>query len=271
VRSWGDLPSAQANPTSKVADTANIDLVGQNDQVLIQERLIARVVELCRADERFDAVLQYGSFVQGSGDEHSDIEFWLFSRADIDAARWCARIAPITHHVRNEFGADVVFFEGLARGEFHFASDIAQVAEWPARGADVDRMIVVDRTGALRTALETVPSAPALPDAEEVCGRFANWLVLAHHVAARGEALRTADALWHVHRHLLWMARLVESSTEHWLTPSRLAEQELSASIRSRIDATSPAAAWRSGRALWLELGCPVPAALFAELDAALS
>jgi lincosamide nucleotidyltransferase len=246
-------------------------VLGQNDHVLIQEQLIARVVELCRADERFDAVVRYGSFAQGSGDEHSDIEFWLFTRADIDAARWCAQIAPITHHVRNEFGADVVFFEGLVRGEFHFASDIARVGQWAARGAEVDRMIVVDRTGALRAALEAVPLTPALPDAAEVCGRFANWLVLAHHVAARGEALRTADALGHVQRHLLWMARLVESSTEHWLTPSRLAERELSPSIRARIDVTSPAAAWRSGRALWLELGCPVPAALFAELDAALS
>ncbi|WNV86489.1 hypothetical protein [Umezawaea sp. Da 62-37] len=236
--------------------------------MLPQEHLIARVVDLCRADARFDAVLQYGSFPQGSGDEHSDIEFWLFTSARIDPAEWCSRIAPITHHVRNEFGADVVFFEGLIRGEFHFAQDIAQVAEWLARGAPVDRMIVLDRTGALRRALDAVPLRPALPASAEVCGRFVNWLVLAHHVRARGEALRTADTMAHVRRHLLWMARLAEASTDHWLTPSRLAEQELPP--RRRLDITTPEAAWRAGRALWLELDCPVPKALFAELDAAL-
>jgi lincosamide nucleotidyltransferase len=238
--------------------------------MLPQERLIARVVELCRADERFDAVLRYGSFAQGSGDEHSDVEFWLFSKAEIDAAWWCAEVAPITHHVRNEFGADVVFFEGLVRGEFHFAEDVAVVREWPARGAAVDDMVVVDRRGALRAALESVPLRPALPGAGELCGRFVNWLVLAHHVEARGEALRAADAMAHVRRHLLWMGRLAEGSTEHWLTPSRLAEAELPPHLVVSVDVTTPAAAWRVGRDLWRRLGCPVPTALFAELDTAL-
>ncbi|HEX6345572.1 hypothetical protein [Umezawaea sp.] len=239
--------------------------------MLPQERLITRVVALCRADERFDAVLRYGSFAQGSGDEHSDVEFWLFSEVEIDAEAWCARIAPITHHVRNEFGADVVFFEGLVRGEFHFAHDVAVVAEWPARGASVDAMVVVDRRGALRAALERVPLRPVLPEAGELCGRFVNWLVLAHHVQARGEVLRAADAMAHVRRHLLWMGRLAEGSIEHWLTPSRLAEAELSPDLLARLDVTSPAAAWRVGRELWLALGCPVPVGLFTELDAALS
>jgi lincosamide nucleotidyltransferase B/F len=229
------------------------------------------VADACRQDQRLVAALTYGSFAQGVADEHSDIEFWLFTEAEIDAADWCARIAPITHHVRNEFGADVVFFEGLVRGEFHFAKDVAEVGEWPARGAAVDSMVVVDRRGALRAVLESVPLRPALPEAGELCGRFVNWLVLAHHVEARGEGLRAADAMAHVRRHLLWMGRLVDGSTEHWLTPSRLAEEELPPSLVARLDVTTPAAAWRVGRALWLELGCPVPHQLFAELDTALS
>ncbi|MCS7479568.1 hypothetical protein ACFFQW_19375 [Umezawaea endophytica] len=239
--------------------------------MLPQEHLIARVVDLCRADERFDAVLRYGSFAQGSGDEHSDIEFWFFSEEEIDAREWCSRIAPVTHHVRNEFGADVVFFQGLVRGEFHFAADVAVVGEWPARGATVDDMVVVDRRGALRAVLESVPLRPDLPEAGELCGRFVNWLVLAHHVTARGEVLRAADAMAHVRRHLLWMARLAERSTEHWLTPSRLAEAELPPALLASVDVTAPSAAWRVGRALWVRLGCPVPTVLFAELDAALS
>ncbi|NUT02249.1 MAG: hypothetical protein HOV76_02130 [Hamadaea sp.] len=94
--------------------------------------------------------------------------------------------------VVNEFGSHVVFFPNLIRGEFHFATaaDIATVATWPARSAPTDQMIVLDRTGALRDALESLPDRPRLPtsaeEIDELCGRFANWLILAHHVCQRG-------------------------------------------------------------------------------------
>jgi hypothetical protein len=92
-------------------------------------------------------------------------------------------------------------------------------------------MIVVDRHNRLRPVLDSLPDHAPVPrtwsDIDAVCGRFANWLVLAHHVRRRGDLLRALDALAHVHRHLLWMARLVEDNTAHWLTPSRQAETEL--------------------------------------------
>jgi lincosamide nucleotidyltransferase len=177
------------------------------------------------------------------------------------------------------------------RGEFHFATtvDIAGVADWPARGAPVERMLVVDRSGALAPVLRALPErfAPPTGDREidEYCDRFANWLVLAYHVAARGEWLRAWDALGHAQRHLLWMARLAERSTTHWLTPSRGAEADLSpatvAALRAATGAATPEAvaaalraAWVEGRQLWRSLANrldrPVPVALFAELDAVL-
>jgi lincosamide nucleotidyltransferase len=260
--------------------------------VLIQERLIARVRELCEADARLDAALMYGSFASDEADAHSDVEFWLFflprSRAQVDPRSWCAQVAPVLHLVRNEFGTDVVFFPGLVRGEFHFVTsdDIDTVRTWPARGAATDRMIVVDRRGALRPALESVPRWPAVPgtggEAETLCGRFANWVVLAHHVAQRGEVLRAWDALGHAHRHLLWMARLAGDRTAHWLTPSRGAEAELPAPVvaqlREAIAPRRPAeirevlrTTWGHGRRYWAELArrhdLRVPEELFAELD----
>jgi lincosamide nucleotidyltransferase len=73
------------------------------------------------------------------------------------------------------------------------------VRAWPARGAPVDRMIVLDRRGTLRSALQSLPEHPAVPrngeEIETVCGRLANWLILAHHLARRGEHLRAWDAL----------------------------------------------------------------------------
>jgi len=256
-----------------------------------QQRLISRVHELCRLDSRLDAALMYGSFAQGTGDAHSDVEFWLFFATDlrhVDASAWCNQVAPVLHVVRNEFGAHVAFFAGLIRGEFHFATvdDIAAVARWPARGAPVHRMIVVDRHNRLRPALESLPDSAPVPqtwaEIDALCGRFANWLVLAHHVRQRGELFRALDALTHVHRHLLWMARLVEDDTEHWLTPSRRAEAELTPpTIHTLVSSTAVAEdtairaailhAWSCGRSWWTRLadryGAPVPQGLFAELD----
>ncbi|MEV0272380.1 hypothetical protein AB0H43_26690 [Hamadaea sp. NPDC050747] len=260
--------------------------------MLIQERLIARVRELCHADERLVAALTYGSFAQGEADAHSDIEFWLFLRPEVaqtvDHRAWLDRIGLVRHVVVNEFGSHVVFFPNLIRGEFHFATaaDIANVATWPARSAPTDQMIVLDRTAALRDALESLPDRPRLPtsaeEIDELCGRFANWLILAHHVSQRGELLRAIDALSHTQRYLLWMARLGEGRTGHWLTPSRQAETDLGDDLVHAIHAIAPAAdpqaiataiaaAWACGRVYWRKLadraGRGVPDDLFTELD----
>jgi lincosamide nucleotidyltransferase B/F len=260
-----------------------------------QLRLIERVRHVCRHDDRLDAALMYGSFAQGTGDAHSDIEFWLFfaahRRHEVDPATWCGEVAPVRLLVRNEFGAHVAFFPPLIRGEFHFAStdDLAAVRAWPARGAPVDHMIVVDRAGRLRRVLAALPeratAAGDWAEAEDLCGRFANWLLLAHHVAARGEVLRALDALGQVQRHLLWLARLAEGNTAHWLTPSRRAEGELTRATLDRLAGTQATAdrdsvrravraAWRLGRDLWTALatlhGRSMPADLFEELDAGL-
>ncbi len=227
----------------------------------------------------------YGSFAQGIGDRFSDIEFWLFTTDPIDATAWCERIAPTLAITRNEFGAHVVFFPDLIRGEFHFApyAEIAQVATWPAVGAAPDDMIVVDRHGTLRPLLAGLPAEPEVPgtarEVEQLCLRFVNWLVLGLHVYARGEVLRAHDALSHVHRHLIWMARLdADGPVGAWLTPSRRAELELPAATATLLHAahTGDAAgglrnAWVIGHDLWRKLadryGFTVVAALSEAID----
>ncbi len=85
--------------------------------------------EQCAAEARLDAALMYGSFTQGSGDEWSDVEFWLFFDKDaltnIDRDSWCEGISPALLTVENEFGTHVAIFESLVRGEFHFAATSA--------------------------------------------------------------------------------------------------------------------------------------------------
>ncbi|MFC0431499.1 hypothetical protein [Kutzneria buriramensis] len=259
----------------------------------MQEELIARVRAACLADEGLDAALMYGSFAADEADEHSDVEFWLFftpaRRAEVDPARWCGTIAPISHGLVNEFGTYVVFFPGLIRGEFHFATtaDIAAVAEWPARGAAVDRMVVVDRRGALAPVLAALPQRYEPVEGPEAvaryCDPFVNWLVLAHHLTSRGELLRAWDALGHVQRHLVWMARLAHGATEHWLTPSRRAEWELPPEIVRALRASTTSAedvrralpaAFELGRRCWTVLAdryeVELPTRLLDEVAAAL-
>ena len=260
---------------------------------MLQLELIERVKAVCRADPGLDAALMYGSFTKDEADEHSDIEFWLFltkpARDRLDPAEWCARIAPVSYLIRNEFGTHVAFFPQLVRGEFHFATveQYGAVSLWPERGAPVDRMIVLDRSGRLERILSALPEHVTTPPpgpgvaVSDYCDRFVNWLTLTHHLVERGELLRAWDALGHVQRHLTWMARLAEGSTRHWLTPSRAAEKDLPPrTIEGLAAATSAAdeaglraalrAALDEGRRHWEAIGASVPAELFDELSAAL-
>jgi lincosamide nucleotidyltransferase B/F len=259
-------------------------------QVLEQDRLIERVRHQCAEDTRLEAALMYGSFTQGQADEWSDIEFWLFfaddSLSDVDPDSWCAGVGPTLLTVQNEFGTHVAIFESLIRGEFHFvpASAVDAVAEWPARGAPVERMLVTDRSGRLRRVLEKLPGTRHPPRSaamvEQLCGRFVNWLLLGDSVLRRGETVRAHAVLAEVHRHLLWLARLI-GQREFRPTPSRLAERELSAAALERYARTTAPAdpsavatayheAWAWGREMWLSLpeARNAPTALLAAIDA---
>lgn len=250
-------------------------------------RIVRRVSALCSADVRIRAALTYGSVPQGRDDEYADAEFWIFvDDPAFDAEAWIGEVARATYTVRNEFDAVVAFFPGLLRGEFHFrpGGAVAEVAEWPGRSADVERMVLVDRTGELTRILAALPVDPPVPSDEDaratVCGRFANWWVLGWNVLARGEIERAYDTLSHVRRHLLWMARLRHGATARWLTPSRLAEQDLPAEdlqslaeVSARLDPADLrlafGAAWLLGRRWWADLVDVPPRDLVAEIDAA--
>ena len=266
--------------------------------MLRQHELIERVRALCAAEPGLDAALMYGSFTKDEADGHSDIEFWLFftpaARDRIDPAAWCARVAPVSYVLLNEFGSHVAFFPQLIRGEFHFATTahIPAVSLWPERGAPVERMLILDRSGRLEPVLRRLPERASVADKPEkiqaeYCDPLANWLVLTWHLIERGELLRAWDALGHVQRHLLWMARLAEDSTGHWLTPSRAAERELSAPTLAGLTAAAGSAAddaalrsalsaaLTEGRRHWETLAArysasvTVPYALFEEMGAA--
>lgn len=206
----------------------------------LQEEMIARVRQLCHADERVVAALMYGSFTKGEGDAFSDIEFYLFIRDDaiaaLDQEAWLAQVAPVALYFVNEFGSGAAIFKNLVRGEFHFerASEMERIRRWKAAAAfpAPGRMLVVDKTGELTAHLEFLAGpGPDRASAEHVSWlwySFLNWMLFGTNVLARGERVRALDCLSALHRYLLWLARVHEGTTEHWQTPSKGAEHDLS-------------------------------------------
>lgn len=263
--------------------------------MLQQEAMIERVRQVCRADERLAAAMMYGSFAQGEGDEHSDIEFILFfedgALETLDQEEWVSRIAPVELYFVNEYGIGAAIFENLVRGEFHFdrASDIEKVDEsW--RETDffpsVEAALVMDRTGELGRRLGEISGPPPNRDTPTriklQCSLFLNGLLFGVNVLQRGENARALELLGNTQCHLLWMARTLEGTTEHWATPSKMLEGDVSktsyaryAACTARLDGKELTdaylAAWEWGRELTVVLGerhgVVPPATLIESLD----
>lgn len=240
-------------------------------------RIVEAVRRRCIADDRIRGALTYGSVAQGRDDAYSDAEFWLFP-ADpaLDARRWINDAVDSLYLADNETGGLVAFLAGGLRVEFHFASTVAALTGWYARGASVEAMVLVDRDGELARALSRLPELAPVEDAQLVCGRFANWWLLGWNVLARGEYERALDALSHARRELLRLARLRQGVTDPWLTPSRMLERQLRPSVVAGLAATSSTvdpdrlrtayvAAWQLGERWWRELADPAEE-LFADI-----
>jgi lincosamide nucleotidyltransferase len=211
-----------------------------------QERLIAAVRARCEQDDRVQAALMYGSFPKGEGDAYSDVEFYLYiaddQLASLDQEAWVAAVAPTLAFLTNEYGTRVAFFEDLVRGEFHFEphSRARRVSSWEPveRPGRPEQMILVDRVGELTSVLAATRRRSLTSDeVQEVYDRLLNWWLLGIHVLKRGERARAGATLAFVHSFLLQLARASEGSVDHWLTPSRGLELEISSEAQGRYAA----------------------------------
>ncbi len=266
--------------------------------MLPQEHLIARVRALCHQDERLDAAMMYGSFVYGEGDAYSDIEFLFFFTDEafpaIEPRAWLEQIAPVLHLYTNEHGITAAIFDyadTLIRGEFHFhrVSEVTVAQAWPGTITfpALDHTLVVDKSGRLTPYLEAVIGPPLThtdrPTVQFIADSFVNWWLFGITVLRRGEVARALELLSINHRWLLQMARVLEGRTEHWPTPSRLAERDLSPDSIARLKACSApldedalrrayAAAWAWGNEMLIALrdrfGIAYPAALCERIGA---
>lgn len=241
--------------------------------MLQQEKMIDRVRDLCQQDERIVGAMMYGSFTTGEGDTYSDIEFCLYldddSYDDFDPVAWLEHVAPVAVYFTNEFGVGTAIFENLIRGEFHFdrVADMAQIPSWKEVTGfpPVEQMLLVDRMGELTQYLQEIAGpGPERATDENVAWlwhSYLNWVIFGTNVLARGERARAAEILWFVQRYLLWFVRVHERSTEHWPTPSKNVEFDISpdayeryvactASLKGRELEQAYRSAWKWGQEL---------------------
>ena len=263
--------------------------------MLQQQSMIRRVRELCHAEERLAAAMMYGSFAREEGDAYSDIEFVLFFQDEaldeVNQQEWVTQIAPVALYFTNEFGNGTAIFETLIRGEFHFdkESDIPKVETWGKTDTfpSLESTLILDRTGELtRRLLKLVGPEPVRDSPERVrflCYSFIKWTLFGSTVLDRGELARALALLGHVQLYLLWLVRLSEGSTQHWPTPSRLLEEDVSRAAYSRYLtctaglergdlAAAYVSAWSWGNELMCELaarhGIELSPTLLQKLDA---
>ena len=85
------------------------------------------------------------------------------------------------------------------------------------------------------------PRQDSPSQAQFLCDSFLNWTLFGTNVLARGEVARAAEILRIVQDDLLKMARLLEGRTEHWITPTKCLESEISPGAYARYISCSAA------------------------------
>lgn len=248
---------------------------------MLQPRMIERVREVCHEDERIVSALMFGSFAVGEGDTFSDIEFAVFIRDEVfdrfDQRAWLEAVCPVAAYFVDDFGHNTALFENGVRGEFHFlrASEVPIVESWQGHGwfPSLDAAVLLDRTGDLsRHAKVLVGGPPARGGAvlaEELGLNLLNLMLLGANLLNRGEFARAWALLGRSHEYLLKLVRLSEGTTDHWPTPSRALEKDLSATAYERyLTCTAGArpseltaayhASWKWSRELFEAVGGPL-------------
>lgn len=211
-----------------------------------QLTMIERVREVCADDRRVVSALMFGSFTIGEGDEFSDIEFAVFIRDEsfdtFPQHTWLQEIHSVSAYFLDDFGHHTALFENGVRGEFHFmrASEMSVIATWQGYGwfPSLEAAVLLDRTGELsRYACVLVGGPPERGEVAEVERlelNLMNLMLFGANVLNRGEFSRAWALLCKAHEYLLKLIRLSEGATDHWPTPSRALEKDLSPAIYDR-------------------------------------
>ncbi|WP_019394238.1 hypothetical protein [Priestia filamentosa] len=208
--------------------------------MLIQERIIQNVKNKCIEDESVSACMMYGSFTKGEGDQHSDVEFYIFIRDQninhFNSRHWISEVNAADLIFYNEYGTEVVIFSNMIRGEFHFLpeSKIEIIKSFKSTGVfpNPESMYIYDSTEQLQPLLEELGgSGPERMTHENVNFAFNNvvnaWL-MGVNVMKRGELARSLEILTQVQKYMLQLIRVKEKTVERWLNSTKNLEADIS-------------------------------------------
>ncbi|WP_442681943.1 lincosamide nucleotidyltransferase Lnu(F) [Stenotrophomonas sp. JC08] len=210
---------------------------------MLQLEMIECFKEACQRDERISGVLMFGSFTVGEGDAFSDIEFAVFIQDDefenFEQKPWLNSVSPLAAYFIDDFGHHTALFHNGVRGEFHFerASNSSIIASWQGYGwfPSLSSAVILDRTGELSQYASLLVGGPPIREGaslvEGLTLNLINLMLLGANLLNRGEFARAWVLLSKVHENLLKLIRLHEGVTDHWPTPSRALEQELSTTV----------------------------------------
>ncbi|WP_395533550.1 lincosamide nucleotidyltransferase Lnu(B) [Enterococcus faecium] len=241
--------------------------------MLKQKELIANVKNLTESDERITACMMYGSFTKGEGDQYSDIEFYIFLKDSItsnfDSSNWLFDVAPYLMLYKNEYGTEVVIFDNLIRGEFHFLSekDMNIIPSFKDSGyiPDTKAMLIYDETGQLENYLSEIsgarPNRLTEENANFLLCNFSNLWSMGINVLKRGEYARSLELLSQLQKNTLQLIRMAEKNADNWLNMSKNLEKEISlenykkfAKTTARLDKVELFEAYKNSLLLVMDL-----------------
>lgn len=232
---------------------------------MLQQEMIERFREACHEDARIVAALMFGSFAIGEGDTFSDIEFAVFIQDDsfesFEQRSWLNAVSPVAAYFPDDFGHYTALFENGIRGEFRFMrkSDIPIISTWQGYGwfPSLDAAVLVNRSGELSQHASALVGGPPIregaPLVEGLALNFINLMLFGVNILNRGEYARAWALLSRAHENLLKLVRLQEGTTDHWPTPSRALEKDISAATYDRYLACTASAESRSLYAAYRE------------------
>jgi ATPase subunit of ABC transporter with duplicated ATPase domains len=134
-------------------------------------------------------------------------------------------------------GADVVIFDNLIRGEFHFLplKEISIIKSWQGHTSFEfkEKMNLVDKDGLLTDVLndieppyEPIRNTPA--QIEWLADSLINNLLFASNLFQRGEYAHLHNIFQYIQKYTLWLIRIYEQSEKHWESPTKKLEVDIS-------------------------------------------
>ncbi len=266
--------------------------------MLLQQEMIEQFRSAFHTDERITAALMFGSFATGEGDQYSDIEFAIFIEDThydtFDPEKFLNAVSPLAAYFLDDFGHHTALFQNTIRGEFHFmrTSEIPVIAGWKGYGwfPHLEDGVILDRTGQLAKYAQALVGGPPPREGAELIESLTlnliNLILFGTNLLHRGEFARAWALLGQIHQNLLKLVRLHENATNHWPTPSRALEQDISPTAYTRyLTCTASAhppqltrayqATWHWSQELFQQLAIPLqitlPTTILTHIDHLLS